>query len=240
MSQAEIEDWQQYSNFHHFFIRKLKPSLRPIADEAQTVVSPVDGVVAEIGSIEKTRLLQAKGCYYELSTLLGGDKALTEQFENGNFATLYLAPHDYHRIHMPLEGRLRQTIFIPGKLFSVNRMTTDLIPQLYTRNERLVCIFDTELGKMAVILIGAMIVGSMQTSWMRSPIKANHILNEHYPNDKADILLARGTELAHFEIGSTVIVLFEKNKVTWLPNLKPGNRVNFGQIIANFMKEMLN
>ena len=160
---AENEDLDTYPTFTSFFIRKIKPELRPIASGVNEIASPVDGVVAELGSIKQNQLLQAKNLYYDLDTLLGNE-ALAEEFYDGEFATFYLSPRDYHRVHMPLDGVLKKTFFIPGKLFSVNRMTSSLIPNLYSRNERFICLFDSPAGPMLIVLVGAIIVGSIQTT----------------------------------------------------------------------------
>lgn len=240
MTQAEIEDWHQYPNFNSFFTRKLKASARHISPEQQMAICPVDGTVAEIGDIYHGKLLQAKGSYYELTHLLGNNHHLAADFNDGRFATLYLAPRDYHRIHMPIDGRLLQTIFIPGHLFSVNRMTTDLIPNLYTRNERLICIFETEVGKMAVILVGAMIVGSMQVSWMDEPVYSSQIKITDFTDASNVHYLSKGEELGYFKLGSTVILLFEKNTIEWLSSFKSGTEVQFGQNLAKFINERLN
>lgn len=242
MTQAEIEDPSQYRSFEDFFTRKLKSTSRPVSEQKATVICPVDGTVAEIGKINKNQLLQAKGSYFNLESLLGNDEEVASYFIDGEFATLYLSPKDYHRIHMPLDGRLKKTTFIPGKLFSVNRMTSDLIPNLYTRNERLICLFETEIGRMAVILVGAMIVGSMQVSWMNKPIKSKQVLfwPQNYFNPDLGPFLKKGEELGHFKLGSTVIVLFEKNKIEWSSALKSGSPVQFGQILANFLNGILN
>jgi phosphatidylserine decarboxylase len=240
MTLAIIKDPTLYPTFNDFFTRQLKPEFRPMLAQQNQVACPVDGVIAEIGRINKNQLLQAKGSYFNLENLLGGDQQLASRFIDGNFATFYLSPKDYHRIHMPLDGKLVQTIFIPGRLFSVNRMTTDIIPNLYARNERYVCIFETELGRMAVILVGAMIVGSMQVKWVDSPIKSRQILSQSYDATSKIPFLAKGDELGFFKLGSTVIVIFENNKIEWSKNLHHGVEVKYGQILANFMKETLN
>jgi len=239
LSTAEIENALEYPSFESFFIRKLKPSARPFESSSNSVISPVDGVVAEAGQISAGKLLQAKGQYYDVATLLG-DASLSIPFLEGSFATFYLAPRDYHRIHMPIDGKLLKTIFIPGRLFSVNRMTTDLIPQLYARNERLVCLFETEVGQMAVILVGAMIVGSMQVAWVDQAIKAKQLQITDYAQQANPIVLKKGEELGHFKIGSTVVLLFEQHKIEWINSVSTGISVQFGQKIANFINAMLN
>ncbi len=227
MSEAQQPDALAYASFNDFFTRALKPGCRVLDTDAKSIVSPADGCIAEMGSIRGEQLLQAKGMFYSLSTLLG-DAAAAKAFENGSFATIYLAPHNYHRVHMPLTGRLAQAIYVPGRLFSVNRMTTDLVPNLYGRNERLVCLFETDAGRMAVILVGAMIVGSMQTVWMDEPFRAAHITHLNPPS----LTLEKGTELGRFTMGSTAIVLFPQGQSQWLAELKSGDAVQLFQKIG--------
>src|SRR3990167_4953008 len=164
LHEARIENPLSYSSFNQFFIRQLKPALRTICKEPFAVSSPVDGTLTQICSIQTNQLLQAKNHYYDLEGILGNEKHLAKHFYNGCYATFYLAPQNYHRVHMPLDGQLEQTIYIPGRLFSVNLITTDYVPRLFSRNERLVAVFNTEAGKMAVILVGAMIVGNIKTT----------------------------------------------------------------------------
>jgi phosphatidylserine decarboxylase len=234
MSTAVIEDPSAYENFNQFFTRQLKPQLRPITDIPQSIASPVDGTAIQMSRINKNLLLQAKRFYYDLHSLLGGDNSLAELFHDGSFATLYLAPRDYHRVHMPLSGQLKQVIYIPGKLFSVNQLTSECIPNLFSRNERLITLFDTEAGPMAVILVGAMIVGSIQTVWMDHPIRDKDI--RHLPVSTS-IQLAKGAELGHFTLGSTVILLFGKNAVSWATEGGTPASLKMGQLIGkvNFL-----
>lgn len=232
MSLAMTGDLTQYPDFNRFFIRQLKPQLRPITTVPNAIASPVDGTIAQIGTLNKNQLLQAKGFYFNLETLLGGDTELANTFYNGSFATLYLAPRDYHRVHMPLTGTLTKSIFVPGKLFSVNKMTSEFIPSLYSRNERLITVFDTAAGPMIVILVGAMIVGSIQAIWMDQPIKLKQIqTTTHVPK----IHLQTGDELGQFQLGSTVIILFQKNKIHWIPSFKHDSLVQFGQILGKMI-----
>lgn len=231
LHEALEENPEAYDCFNDFFIRKLKPSLRPIANGRDEIASPADGTIAQIGYIKQKQLLQAKNFYYDLPTLLGNNVALAEKFYDGAFATIYLAPQNYHRVHMPLTGQLIQTIYVPGKLFSVNKMTSELIPQLYSRNERLISIFETEAGTMAVILIGAMIVGSIQPVWKNPLHRTDQIETETFSN----ITLQKGKELGHFKLGSTVIVLFSKNKVRWNDTLQPKSNICFGEPFGKIM-----
>lgn len=229
MTIAMVEDPDAYPTFNQFFIRQLKPQIRPIAAGEKDIACPVDGVIAQLGAVNKNQLLQAKYVYYDLETLLGGDTTLVQSFYDGSFITLYLAPNNYHRVHMPLSGKLQKTVYVPGSLFSVNRMTSDIIPNLYTRNERLISIFDTEAGSMAVILVGAMFVGSIQTVWMNAPVRASQKHTEIYPNHP---VLTKGAELGHFKMGSTVIILYQKDKTAWLPSLHSNSSVELGQILG--------
>lgn len=211
LSEASDANINNYKNFNQFFTRHLKQGSRSIDKNPSVIVSPADGNIAAIGDIHHTSLLQAKQTYYSLQTLLGDDHELTKTFEDGHFICIYLAPHNYHRVHMPYTGTLEKSIFVPGKLFSVNKITTNLIPALYCRNERLISIFNTDIGKMAVILVGAMIVGSIKTVWSHEPMRSRVLTTHHTPNP----LLEKGAEMGLFEMGSTVIVLFEKNKMLW-------------------------
>lgn len=229
MTQALIENPRDYPTFNHFFIRQLKPHLRPIAPEPQAIASPTDGTITQIGYLHQNKLLQAKNKTFDLKTLLGNDVTLAEDFYDGAFATFYLAPHNYHRVHMPVSGTLDKTIYVPGKLFSVNQMTSLTIPNLYGRNERLISVFHTPAGTMAVILVGAMIVGSIQMVWMQQPIRGDKIMTE---TTQRKIVLDKGAELGHFQLGSTVIVLFEKNKIRWLPSVGSNSNIKMGSIVG--------
>jgi phosphatidylserine decarboxylase len=225
LTEALIEDPTAYPTFNAFFTRALKPELRPIASKTTDLACPVDGSISQIGRIFKDTLLQAKRFSFNLTTLLGGEKNSALPFIDGYFATLYLAPKDYHRVHMPIDGTLLKTIYIPGRLFSVNQKTTSAIPQLFSRNERLVCLFETSLGRVAIILVGAMLVGSMSTVWEKD-IRAKNIISRSFSDP---IHLKKGEELGYFKMGSTVIVLFEKDKMTWDPTLQEGSLVRMGQ-----------
>lgn len=228
MHSAIIENPYDYPNFNSFFTRQLKPEARPIAEGKESIACPVDGSISQIGNIHENRIIQAKGFDYSLISLLGGNEQLAHLFENGKFATLYLSPKDYHRVHMPFDGKLRETLFIPGRLFSVNTETTENVPQLFAKNERLVCIFDTELGPMAVILVGAMLVGSIETVW-HAKTDTNKITRETYASS---LKLAKGQELGLFKMGSTVILLFANNKISWLDTLVANSSVRMGQLMG--------
>lgn len=235
LSLAIKENPYDYLSFNDFFIRKLKPNLRPIDQNPLVIVSPVDGMLMEIGEIHQQQLLQAKNYYFTLQSLLGGDAKFSRYFENGLFATLYLAPYHYHRVHMPISGRLMQTKFIPGKLFSVNKASASGISELYSKNERLICLFDTAVGQVAIILVGALIVGSIQTVWRQHPYANTEIVDENFSDQS--LILQKGEELGFFKMGSTVILLFPKNKIKWSMTSNQGevvvDEVIMGEAIGN-------
>lgn len=228
MSEALIENPEEYSTFNSFFIRQLKPEARPIDLSPTNIISPVDGIVSQTGQIRCKQLLQAKNFYFDLESLLGQEKNVSKTFIDGSFATLYLAPKDYHRVHMPITGELKKTIYIPGKLFSVNRMTSEIIPNVYSRNERLISLFETEIGEVAIILVGALIVGSICTSWSKEPIKNDKKEVHQFSNKNR---LIKGEELGYFKMGSTVILLFEQNRISW-STLESGTSIKLGQVLA--------
>jgi phosphatidylserine decarboxylase len=231
LSEAISENIDEYPTFNSFFTRHLKPELRPIALGEKQIACPADGCVSQLGDIKDDAIFQAKGFDYSATMLLGGSAQLAQSFKGGKFATVYLAPKDYHRVHMPLRGNLQQTIYIPGDLFSVNQTTARFVPNLFARNERLVCIFETEVGLMAVILVGAMLVGSIRTVWpMPAFSKKIHI--QTYPNP---IVLEKGAELGHFIMGSTVIVLFGKNKAEWMSQLGELSIVKMGSEMGKLL-----
>jgi len=228
LSNALEENPDMYKTFNDFFTRQIKPQARPIDTNPNTIISPVDGCIAEMGSMNQNRLLQAKNFYFTLESLLG-DESIAKHFVNGSFATLYLAPHNYHRVHMPLDGKLIQTNYIPGKLFSVNRLTADIIPQLYSRNERLVCLFDTVIGPMALVFVGAMIVGNICTTWEGSVPRSNKTQETHF---NQSIFFKKGDELGHFKLGSTIILLFPFNSIIWQNNQTLDRELEFGQVLG--------
>lgn|SRR3990167_1694882 len=234
LSEACIEDPNAYPTFNQFFTRQLKPELRPIDPHQASIVSPADGSISICAQIKQNQLLQAKNHYFTLEALLGNDQTLAEHFYDGSFMTIYLAPHNYHRVHMPLNGHLLQTTYVPGKLFSVSNLTADYVPNLYSNNERLITLFKTEAGLMAVILVGAMIVGSIQTVWQNAPERSKTIQNKDYSQN--NLYLEKGAELSQFKLGSTVILLFEKNAITWLTNLQSQSPLQYGQAIAHIKK----
>ncbi len=232
MQESLIEDPSAYPSFNLFFTRALKPHARPIASQPTAVVSPVDGNISEIGRLSSDKILQAKGHFYSAANLLGGNTELARIFQNGHFLTAYLAPRNYHRIHMPIKGRLRQMIYIPGRLFSVNPKSVHSIAGLFARNERVVCLFDTDVGLMAVILVGAMIVGSISTVWHGRVTPPHQRKISVWNYSEKNISLERGAELGFFELGSTVILLFPENKIEWLTTLQANSPLRFGEMIG--------
>jgi phosphatidylserine decarboxylase len=231
MSQAVEPDYRRYATFNDFFTRGLKEGARPLCEEAGAVLCPADGAINEIGRIDAGRLLQAKGKSYSLLTLLGGDEEDARLFEGGHFATVYLSPKDYHRVHMPLTGRLSKMVYVPGQLFSVNDTTAQHVPELFARNERLVCLFDTDdAGPMAVILVGAVIVAGIETVWagqIAPPPKTAQATD--YRSPLAPVTLAKGAEMGRFKLGSTAIVLFGPGAVQWEEHLSHCSAVTMGQ-----------
>lgn len=232
MSIAERPAPEDYLHFNDFFTRRLKPGARIIDADPKVVVSPVDGTISQFGHIDGDTLIQAKGHHFDLASLLGGDSQLAEEFRDGDFITLYLAPRDYHRVHMPLSGALVKMIYIPGRLFSVNECATRTVPNLFARNERIVCLFDTAAGPMAVILVGAMLVSFMETVWFATlpPTRGLMPLTWNYP--PGAIWLERSAEMGRFNMGSTVIVLFGPGRVEFSRLLTPDRAVHLGEALA--------
>lgn len=240
LSEAIEQDPYAYATYNDFFTRQLRPECRPIDNDPNTLVSPVDGSVSECGLISSGKLLQAKGHAYSLYHLLGDYYDHAEKFTRGSFATLYLAPTDYHRVHMPFTGTLTEMLYIPGQLFSVQPATVKYISGLFARNERVICFFDTEIGPMAVILVGAVIVGSMSTVWhgQVAPNQDDEIHRWCYPNPKTPTTtLMKGDELGAFSLGSTVIVLHADESLQWLDTLTPGASVRYGQAMTTQCKD---
>jgi len=226
LSEAQIEDPDRFETFNAFFTRALKPDARPLeASDAADIACPADGAVSQLGAIRANQVFQAKGHDYSLYDLLGGDSALASEFTNGQFATIYLSPRDYHRVHMPVTGTLRETRYVPGDLFSVNEATANGVPNLFARNERLVCIFDTEHGPAAVILVGAMIVAGIETvfSGQVTPLPKQVVTTDYQRT--APITLEKGEELGRFLLGSTVVLLFPEGKARFESDLKAGSLV---------------
>jgi phosphatidylserine decarboxylase len=229
MSEAIEIDPYRYSSFNDFFTRALRPEARPIAAGAGDIASPVDGRVSECGAIEGESLLQAKGRRYTLGELLA-EQGWARRFAGGSFATIYLAPFNYHRIHMPLDGRLLDTVYVPGRLFSVNDATAQRVPRLFARNERVLALFEGEFGQFAVVLVGALNVGSMATVWAGDITPAASRVVARIP--AAEARLDKGAELGRFNMGSTVILLFEANRAHWRTSLRAGSVVRFGETLG--------
>jgi phosphatidylserine decarboxylase len=230
MAEAADPDIARYATFNDFFTRALKPGARPLADAPW--LCPVDGAISQCGPLDGERLLQAKGHTYTATALVGGDAGLARDFHGGHFATLYLSPRDYHRIHMPCAGRLRRMIHVPGALFSVNPTTARGVPGLFARNERVVCVFDGEHGPFVLVLVGATIVGSMATVWhgVVNPPRPGTVRDWRY--DDRDIKLARGAEMGRFLLGSTVVLLFPPGPLVFNPRWAPGAAIRMGEAMA--------
>ncbi len=235
MSEAVHESPSAYKTFNDFFTRHLKPELRPLKAAEHQFAQPVDGAVSQLGDIEDGRIFQAKGHDYSLTELLGGDPRDAHPYKNGKFATIYLAPKDYHRIHMPCDGVLRKMVYVPGDLFSVNPLTAANVPNLFARNERVVAIFDGEFGKFAMVLVGATIVASIGTVWAGTvtPPTGKHIHSWDYPasGDQA-IRLAKGEEMGHFKLGSTVVLTFPEDAIDFADSLDAGSVTRMGDILG--------
>lgn len=235
LSEAQIRRPGDYPDFNSFFTRALRPEVRHMPQDELGIACPVDGRISELGDIRDGSLLQAKGREYSLQTLLGGDAGRASPFRNGKFITLYLSPRDYHRIHMPVTARLRETCYVPGRLFSVAPHTTRAIPDLFTRNERLCAVFDTAAGPMAMILVGAIFVSCMETVWegVVNPTLGRSLVVRHFP-DSGDsaIELQQGAEMGRFNMGSTVILLYGKDRVDWQQDLEAGAAVQLGDLLG--------
>ena len=230
MNEAANPDLASYTSFNDFFTRALRPGVRPLANAP--FVCPVDGAISQFGAIQADQIFQAKGHAYSTTALVGGDEALAAQFQDGSFATLYLSPRDYHRIHMPCAGRLRSMVYVPGDLFSVNPKTARGVPGLFARNERVVCVFDTDFGPLVMALVGATVVGSMATVWhgVVNPPRLPQVTEWHY--DESNISLLRGEELGRFLLGSTVVMLFPKGALDWNTQWQAALPVRMGEAMA--------
>jgi phosphatidylserine decarboxylase len=229
MSDAVQTDALRYPSFNEFFTRALKPTSRPIAQDPSAIACPVDGQISEAGTIEGDTLLQAKGRRYSLNELLAG-QPWARSFEGGSFATIYLAPFNYHRIHMPLKGELRETVYVPGRLFSVNALTAAHVPRLFARNERVLTLFDTDFGQFALVLVGALNVGSMATVWAGDITPAARRVVTTLPNQT--VSLDKGAELGRFNMGSTVILLFQAQRAQWNLSVRAGASVMLGEALG--------
>ena len=238
MGEALDSDIASYKSFNDFFTRALKPGVRPLAES--DLICPVDGAISQFGAIEKDQIFQAKGHHYSTTAVVGGDTALSAQFESGSFATLYLSPKDYHRIHMPCDGRLTRMIYVPGDLFSVNPVTARGVPGLFARNECTVCVFESPRGPFVLILVGATIVGSMATVWhgVVNPPRLAAVREWRYPHasnaSTAAIELKKGDEMGRFLLGSTVVMLFPKAALGFNPAWEPGRAIRLGEAMADY------
>jgi phosphatidylserine decarboxylase len=230
IDEAESSDINDYENFNSFFTRALKEGVRPIDSDDQAVVSPADGAVSQAGPINQHKIIQAKGSDYSASRLLGNSQQ-AKSYENGSFATIYLSPRDYHRVHMPADGKLLSTRYIPGDLFSVNDQTAQALPNLFARNERLVCEFESDNGNFAVVFVGAMLVAGIETVWGGFETPGRGAIRE---NDLSDRQLSykKGDEIGRFKFGSTVILLFQEDKIRWQDSLMPQADIQMGEKIA--------
>ncbi|MFV8570408.1 archaetidylserine decarboxylase [Marinobacter sp. SBS5] len=230
MSEAAESDPTAYDSFNAFFTRALKPGARTVDHTPDVFVSPVDGAISQLGQVTADdRVFQAKGQSFSLTELLGGDEQRAEAFREGEFATIYLSPKDYHRIHMPVAGTLKEMVYVPGKLFSVNPVTAENVPNLFARNERVACIFDTEAGPMALVLVGAMIVGSVETTWagVVAP-KPSKVTEWQYSGDQA-VRFEKGDEMGRFRLGSTVVLVMPKGAVNWNADQVASKSVQMGE-----------
>jgi len=238
MAEAKFKDAEDFKTFNDFFTRELEEGARPIDDNDGALCYPVDGAISQQGDIEDGRLIQAKGFDYSLETLLGGSYNTAKPFQGGKFSCIYLAPKDYHRIHMPMAATLREMIFVPGDLFSVNPLTANNVPNLFSRNERVVAIFDTKHGPLAMVLVGATIVASIETTWAGTITSSRKkgIFQESYPADGADaITFEKGDEMGRFKLGSTVVSAFAPNMVEFNMHAESGTVTRLGEHYADIV-----
>lgn len=232
MSEA-AQQADEFKNFNEFFTRKLKPEARPITSLPKGIACPADGTLSQFGNIQQNRLIQAKNREFTLNTLLGNDQEKISTFRNGKFATVYLSPKDYHRVHMPLSGTLTNMTYIPGKLFSVNERTTQMENDLFARNERMIAYFETDFGPMAVIMVGAMIVAGINTVWSGTVTpNLQGAYTANYSDRDQPVFLEKGEELGQFLLGSTVILLFPKDRIQWGGSLQQNGKVKMGQLFG--------
>lgn len=235
MNEAAQPELGAYPSFNAFFTRALAPDARPIDNTPDSLVMPVDGAISQLGAITEGEIFQAKGHTYSAQALLGGDNALAQRFQHGQFITIYLSPRDYHRIHMPVAGQLRKMIYVPGELFSVNPATARNIPGLFARNERVCCVFDTAVGPMVMVLVGATIVASIETVWSGTvtPPRGSDVFSWDYPatGDNA-IALDKGEEMGRFKLGSTVVLLFAEQAIEFLDHWQAESPTRLGQGMA--------
>lgn len=240
MSEAKLKKASDFDTFNNFFTRELAEGARTIDDDKDAICYPVDGAISQQGDIIDGQLIQAKGFNYSLTSLLGGDAATAAPFQGGKFSCIYLAPKDYHRIHMPMTATLREMIYIPGELFSVNPLTAENVPDLFSRNERVVAIFDTQFGELAMVLVGATIVASIETTWAGTitPPAGKDIFRWQYPKEGVDaITFEKGDEMGRFKLGSTVVSTFAPNMLSeFSENARPGSVTRLGELYASLDK----
>jgi phosphatidylserine decarboxylase len=231
MSEAVDSDITHYASFNDFFTRALRPGVRPLA--SADLICPVDGAISQFGAMDSHRILQAKGHHYTATALVGGDEALASRFEHGHFATLYLSPRDYHRLHMPCDGRLLRMIHVPGELFSVNAVTARGVPGLFARNERVVCLFEGPHGPFVMALVGATIVGSIATVWhgVVTPPRSEKVREWSYRD--GEVALKQGDEMGRFLLGSTVVLLFPKSAMRFNADWAPNRSIRLGEAMGH-------
>ncbi len=232
MAEAERQQPSEFDSFNDFFTRSLRADARPIDQHPKHLACPVDGAISQIGKITGANIFQAKGHEYNLISLLGGNQQLATPFIDGDFATIYLAPKDYHRIHMPCDGTLTHMVHVPGELFSVNQATAAKVPGLFARNERVVAVFDTEFGPLAMVLVGAMIVASIETVWAGLVCPKGEVVSQFNYGNQAPIVLQRGAEMGRFKLGSTVVMCLPKGVSQWPLELSAGTITRLGQMLA--------
>lgn len=236
MSEAKHSDPSYYRTFNAFFTRELKDDIRPIENDEKQLCHSVDGRVSQFGKIIGDDIFQAKGHNYSLTTLLGGKPELANVFKGGDFATIYLSPKDYHRIHMPIDGKLTDMLHVPGELFSVNPLTAANVPGLFARNERVVTIFDTPVGKVAIVLVGATIVASIETVWAGNITPPAGKTVQHWQYENQEITLNKGEEMGRFKLGSTIVVCFEPNAIEFT-DLQAGMVTRLGEAFASIKED---
>ena len=233
MSEAVHKNSADFVDFNHFFTRQLKADVRSDLTDHNELCCPVDGAISELGNIEDEQLIQAKGHYFNLSELLAGDQSLTDTFRNGKFATIYLSPRDYHRIHMPIDGTLQDMLHVPGQLFGVNKASVKTIPRLFARNERVISLFETPAGPMALIQVGAIFVSSIETTWQGvvTPPRRKQVQRWSYDKQNQSTIM-KFEEMGRFNMGSTVVLLFVKDAIEWDKELQPDLPVQMGQLLG--------
>lgn len=238
LDEAAIADATEYPNFNTFFTRELKPDARPFPNNPEAIISPADGTISAMGEIRHDQLIQAKNHQFSLIHLLAGDSDLANHFFDGSFVTVYLSPKDYHRVHLPIAGQLVKTLYVPGRLFSVNRATTELVPNLFARNERAICVFSTAIGPLCVILVGAMIVAGIETVWggqLCPKPGARIVTTSDYRDNSPPIEFAAGAEIGRFKLGSTAIVLCPPGSVQLSEELCANSPIKMGQQIGKLL-----